>query len=198
MNSIIEMFSEAFVMTMEDWKFWEEQEGRKSDKLIIAGPSRIVGLLDLRQLEEIEWKEYSIESKPTNKMKGDFVFEGEMYSIDFLKKIFQFLSESFEVARVKQVIIFKLTERIGLGLAQKRNGEGWYYNDEGIMFVEWEFEGLSDKWKTVTKAKEFVKWVDNMATRKHQGIGLRYWDEEVYRFEKFFIEEEDMGDMMLL
>jgi len=194
--NFIEMFSEAFLMTMEDWKFWEEQEGRRSDKLIIAGPSRIVGLLDLTKLEEIEWKEYSIESKPTNKMCGNFVFDGGMYSMDFLKKAFHFLSESFEVARVREVIIFKLSETIGLGLAEKINGEGWYYNDEGIMFVEWKFEGQSDKWKTVTTAKEFIKWENNMAKRKHSGK-TQVWYEEVYRFEKFFEEEEEWGDMMM-
>lgn len=194
--NLIEKFSIAFGMTMEEWDFWKREEERVCDKLIIAGPSRIVGLIDLNQLEEIEWKEYSIESKPTKKMKGDFVFDGGMYSIDFLKKIFQFLSESFEVARVREAIMFKLTEDIALGLAEKRKGDGWYYNDEGIMFVEWEFEGLSDKWKTVTTDKEFIKWENNVAKREHKGHNLRTWYEEVYRFEKFFEEEEEWGDMM--
>ena len=198
MNKFIEDFSIAFATDLEKWKFWKEEVG-SSSKLIIAGPSRIVGLLDLTLIEEdLEWTTYSIESIPTNKMKGNFVFDGRMYSMDFLKKVYHFLSESFEVARLNEAILFKLTETVALGLAEKKTNEDFYYNDEGVMFVEEEFEKLDKKWKTVTKAKEFIKWENNMAKRKHSGKA-QVWYEEVYRFEKFFeIEEDDMGDIMSL
>ena len=195
--SLIEKFSIAFATDLEKWKFWKEEVG-SSSKLIIAGPSRIVGLLDLTSIEEdLEWTIYSIESKPTNKMKGNFVFDGRMYSIDFLKKIVQFLPESVEITRLNEAILFKLTETVALGLAEKRTNDEFYYNDEGVMFVESDFEELANSWKTVTTAKEFIKWENNMAKRKHKGKG-NVWYEEVYKFEKFFIEEDEMGDFMLI
>lgn len=197
MSKIIDDFCIAFATDMESWEFWKG-ENDSSDKLIIAGPSRIVGLIDLKKMGKIDWKSYSIESIPTNKMKGNFVFDGGMYSMDFLKKIMRFLSETFEVARVREALLFKLTESIALGLAEKRNSDDWYYDDEGVMFEDLEFEKTPENWKTTATAQEFVKWDNGVAKRKHQGKAL-VWYEEVYRFEKFFeIEEEDMGDMMLL
>ena len=195
--SLIEKFSIAFATDLEKWKFWKEEVG-SSSKLIIAGPSRIVGLLDLTLIEEdLEWATYSIESIPTNKMKGNFVFDGRMYSMDFLKKIVQFLPESVEIARLNEAILFKLTETVALGLAEKITNDEFYYDDDGVMFVESDWEELSDNWKTVTTAKEFIKWENNMAKRKHKSKS-NVWYEEVYKFEKFFIEEDEMGDFMLI
>lgn len=195
--NFVEKFTKAFGTTVENWEFWKGEMNINNDKLIIAGPSNIIGLIDLTKFEEVEWKTYSIESKPTNKMKGDFVFDGGMYSMHFLKQLWGFLSESFEVARVREAILFKLSETVALGLAEKKNGEGFYYNDEGIMFVEWDFKIVDKKWNSVTTAKEFIKWKNNMAKRKHKGSS-HIWYEEVYRFEKFFEEEEEMGDFMLI
>jgi len=195
--SLIEDFCNAFATTVENWEFWRD-EHNSSDKLIIAGPSRIVGLVDLKKMPKIEWESYSIESPPTKKMKGNFVFEGGMYSMDFLKRSIKFLSDPFEVARVNEAIMFKLTESVALGLAEKITNEDFYYNDEGVMFVELDWESQGETWKTVSQAKEFVKWVDGVAKRKHSGKSTS-WYEEVYNFEKFFAEElEDMGDMMML
>ncbi len=196
---IIEEFCAAFATNPKDWEFWKGEHKITSDKLIIAGPSRIVGLIDLNKIEEeIEWKAYAIKSEPTKKMCGNFVYEGGMYSIDFLRRAFEFLGESFEVARIREAIMFKLNEDIGLGLAEKITNEDFYYDDEGVMFIESSFEVEKEEWRTVTKAKEFIKWTDNEAKRKHKGHGTNIWWEEVYRWEKFFEEEEDMGDMMLL
>ncbi len=195
--NLIEKFCIAFATDVEAWNHWKD-EIKASDKIIIAGPSRIVGLVDLNRFKEIEWKTYSIESTPTKKMVGNFVFDGGMYSMDFLKKSIQFLSDPFEVARVREAIMFKLSKDIALCLAEKMITEDFYYNDEGVMFVEEKFEKLSKEWKTVTTAKEFIKWENDIAKRKHSGKS-QVWYEEVYRFKKFFEEyEDDMGDMMLL
>jgi len=193
----IEEFCTAFAMSVESWGFWKEEYG-SSDKIIIAGPSRIVGLIDLKKLGEIEWKSYGVRAKPTKKMSGNFVFEGGMYSIYFLKKIFQFLSEYFEVTRYNEAILFKLGEDIALGLAEKITNEDFYYNDEGVMFVESRWEETKGQWRTVTTEKEFIKWEDNMAKRKHKGKGLNTWYEEVYKWEYFFEEEDDESEMMLI
>jgi len=194
---LIEKFSIAFATDLEKWKFWKEEVG-SSSKLIIAGPSRIVGLLDLTLIEEdLEWVIYSLESNPSNKMKGNFVFDGRMYSMDFLKKIIKFLPESVEIARLNEAILFRLTETVALGLAEKITTDEFYYDDDGVMFVEWDFDKLSKDWKTVTTAKEFIKWRDGVAKRKHTGKA-QVWYEEVYNFEKFFVEEEEMGDFMLI
>lgn len=198
MSSFIEEFCDVFATDKEAWEFWKTEEKRRpSNKLIIAGPSRIVGLIDLNKFGEVEWETYAIKSEPTKKMCGNFVYEGGMYSIAFLRNIFKFIGESFEVARVREAILFKLNEDIALGLAEKVINKDFYYDDKGVMFIEMDFEKTKKEWHTVTKAKEFIEWEDNMAKREHKGKGLT-WYEEVYRWEKFFEEEEDMGDMMLL
>lgn len=195
--NLIEKFSEVFVMPIKDWEFWKEEHGC-SDILIIAGPSRIVGLVDLNKIEEkIEWETYSTKTTPTKKMTGNFVYNKGMYSIDFLEKIFKFLDEIVEISRHHEAILFKLTESIALGLGEKINPDDFYYNDEGVMFIEWEWETTKKDWRTVVKEKEFIKWENNIAQRKHKGKA-NIWYECVYRFEYFFEEEEDMGDMMLL
>ena len=61
----------------------------------------------------------------------------------------KFLSDPFEVARVRETIMFKLTESIALGLGEKRNSDEWYYNDEGILFEDLEFEETKEEWRTV-------------------------------------------------
>lgn len=197
MNKLIEDFCIAFATDIESWKHWKE-EVKASDKIIIAGPSRIVGLIDLKKMGKIEWESYSIISFPTNKMKGNFVYNGGMYSMDFLKKIMQFLPDPLEIARVNEAILFKLTESVAMGLGEKKTSDEFYYNDEGILFEDLDFEETKEEWRTVQVAKEFIKWENNLARWKHTGKGTT-WYEEVYRFEKFFEEElEDMGDMMML
>jgi len=193
--TIIDKFCECFEMTPDNWKFWKS-EHKSSDKLIIAGPSRIAGIVDLNKFdEEFEWETYSKESGPTKKMAGNFVHKGGLYSIDFLRKMFPMIPESVEIARHKEGIFFKLTDDFALGLAEKRTDVDFYYNNEGVMFVESDFEKLADDWKTVTAEKEFIKWDGKMAKRKHSGKA-QVWYEEVYKFENFFEEEEEWGDMM--
>ncbi len=194
--TIIEEFTECFNASPDDWKFWKG-EHNSSDKLIIAGPSRIVGLIDLNKIkEDIEWKTYSKESEPIKKMAGNFVYNNGMYSIDFLRKMFSMLPETVEVARHSGAILFKLTEDIAVGLGEKRTSVDFYYNNEGVMFVESNFED-SDSWKTTPTEKEFIKWNNKVAKRKHRGKGTHVWYEEVYKFERFFEEEEEWGDMMM-
>ena len=196
--TLIDIFCSVFSTSVEDWNFWKVQHGINNDKLIIAGPSRIVGLVDLDKIDDIiEWETYSIHTTPTKKMKGNFVYDGSMFSMDFLIKSLHLLDEIVEIARLNEAILFKLTESIALGLAEKRNPDGFYYNDEGIMFIEWEWEDIKDEWKSVITEKEFIKWDKNVAKRKHKGK-THIWYEEVYRFEYFFEEEEQMGDMMLI
>lgn len=194
--TIIENFTKCFNTTPDDWKFWKSENG-SSDKIIIAGPSRIVGLLDLNKFdEEFEWETYSKESAPNKKMAGNFVYNGGMYSIDFLRRMFPMLPETVEVARHKEGIFFKLTDDVALGLAEKRTDVNFYYNNEGVMFVEsvWTNE-KGETWLTVPTEKEFIKWDGKMAKRKHTGKA-HIWYEEVYKFENFFEEEEEWGDMM--
>lgn len=194
--SLVEKFCEIFSTTVESWEYWRKEHNIQNEKLIIAGPSRIVGLVDLSKLDGIEWETYSIKAEPKKSMSGNFTYDGCMYGIAWLIKIFRFLDETFEVARLNEGILFKITETIALGLAEKRNPDSFYYDDEGIMFIEWEWEDVKDEWKSTITQKEFIKWDNNMAKRKHKGK-THIWYEEVYRFEYFFEEEEDVGDMML-
>jgi len=197
MNRIIENFCKIAHTSVEDWDFWKG-EHNSSDKIIIAGPSRIIGLIDLNKIdEEIDWTEYGTRSVPTKKMKGNFVFNGYMYGMRWLKDAFSMLGESVEVATYKESILFKLTESIAFGIGNKLTSDEFYYDDKGVMFTEDDFEKIKEEWRTVTKAKEFIRWVDGVAKRKHSGKST-VWYEEVYRWEKFFEEEEDLGDMMLL
>jgi len=202
MNSIIEQFLKQCTTTMEDWKYWKK-EHKLSDKLIVAGPSRIIALLDIPELdEEIEWTAYSIKSTPTKKMSGCFAYNKNIYSIYFLREdVFKFIGESFEVGVYKgAIILFKLTETIALGLAPKLMEDGFYFNDEGVQFVDvdWEDEDLNKSLNNSAK-EEFIKWEDGVAKRLHTTENASNdWYEEVYQFEKFFEIEEDLGDMMLL
>jgi len=194
--SLIEKFCDTFSTTVEDWEYWKE-ENDSSDKLIIAGPSRIIGLVDLSDIEdEIEWETYSIKAEPKKSMSGNFVYNGNMYGIKWLTKIFHLLDETFEVAKLDEAILFRMTETVALGLGEKRNPDDFYYNDEGVMFIEWDWEDVKEEWRSVVDQKEFIKWENNMAKRKHKGKS-HIWYEELYRFEYFFEEEEDVGDMML-
>jgi len=195
--TFIEEWAEIFNTTEDDFESWKA-ENYVSDNIMIAGPSRIIGLVDLTKIDDIgEWLAYDKHSVPTKKMVGNFVFEGNMYGITFLRDIYPMLSESIEVTKYKESILFKITENIAVGIGCKVNVDDWYYNNEGVMFVEYDWTETKDEWKTTTTDKEFVKWENNMAKRKHSGKGL-VWYEEVYRFEYFFEEEEDWGDMMLL
>jgi len=195
--TFIEEWAEIFNTTEDDFESWNA-ENYVSDNIMIAGPSRIIGLVDLTKIDDIgEWLAYDKHSVPTKKMVGNFVFEGNMYGITFLRDIYPMLSESIEVTKYKESILFKITENIAVGIGCKVNVDDWYYNNEGVMFVEYDWTETKDEWKTTTTDKEFVKWENNMAKRKHSGKGL-VWYEEVYRFEYFFEEEEDWGDMMLL
>lgn len=195
MNSIIEQFLKQCSTTLEDWEFWKK-EHQLSDKLIVAGPSRIIALLNIPKLEEgIEWTDYSIKSTPTKKMGGCFAYGKHIYSIYFLRDdVFKFIGESVEIGvYAGAVMVFKLTETIALGLSPKLMEDGFYFNDEGVMFI-------NDDWGDIDliSAKDgFIKWDDGVAKRKHNGKAGE-WYEEVYQFEKFFEEEEELGDMMLL
>ena len=194
--TLIERFAEVFHTTEKDLMFWKK-EHMLTDKIIIAGPSRIIGLIDLNKIDDdIEWTTYEKNSDPTKKMKGNFIFKGGMYGIRWLKDIYSMLSETVEAARYNIVILFKITEDIAVGIGEKRTHEDFYYDDDGVMFIEWDFEKRKEEWRTVSKAKEFIKWENNMAKRKHTGKA-NIWYEEVYRFEKFFEEEEEWGDMMM-
>ena len=195
--TLIEEWIKVLKTTTDDWEFWKG-ENYVSDKIIIAGPSRIIGLVDLTKIDDIgEWKIYEKLSEPTKKMVGNFVFENGMYGINFLKDIYPMLSESVEVTKYQESMLFKLTESIAVGIGCKVMNDDFYCNDEGVMFVEFDWTETKDEWKTTTTDKEFVKWENDVAKRKHSGKGL-VWYEEVYRFEYFFEEEEDFGDMMLL
>lgn len=195
--TILEDFAKICKSTEKDLKFWKE-ENNLNDKIIIAGPSRIIGLIDLTKCDDIgEWITYGKLSEPTKKMVGNFVFEGNMFGVSFLRDIFSMLSESVEITLYKESILFKITESVSIGIGHKIAVDDWYYNDEGVMFVEFDWTETKDEWKTTTTDKEFIKWENGVAKRKHSGKGL-VWYEEVYRFEYFFEEEEDWGDMMLL
>lgn len=195
---LIEEFCKVTKTILKDWDFWKT-ENPCSDKIIIAGPSRIIGLIDLIKIdEEIDWKFYGKNAVPTKKMKGNFVFDGKMYGIRWLILAFQMIGETVEVGSYKESILFKLTEDVALGIGDKTLTEDFYYNDEGVMFIEAEWEETQEKWRSVTKAKEFIKWENGVAKRKHSGKA-NVWYEEVYRWEYFFEEElDDMGDMMML
>lgn len=182
---------------IEDFEFWREQHNI-TDKVIIAGPSRIIGLVDLSKIDDISgWETYSKCSEPSKKMKGNFVFKGGMYGTHFLGYIYPMLSESVEVTRYKHAIFFKLTEDVAVGIAENINHEEFYYNDEGVMFVEFDWWETKDEWKTTVTKKEFVKWKNDVAKRKHEGKTYE-WYEEIYKFERFFEEEEEFGDMMTI
>jgi len=198
LESIIQEFCEVAHITLEDWNYWKTEHGC-SDKLIVADPSIIMGLVDLKKIKErLEWKFYAKKSEPTKKMDGNFVFEGKMYGVRWLRDIFNMLQEIVEVCSYKEAVMFRVTEDIGIIIASKITAEGFYYNEEGVMFIEEDFEETKQEWRTVTKEKEFIKWENNMAKRKHSGKA-NIWYEEVYRWELFFEnEEEDMGDFMLL
>ena len=197
-KQLIEDFCKVGFTTLDYWEKWKE-ENPCSNKIIIAGPSRIIGLIDLTKIdEEINWESYGKNSEPTKKMKGNFVFDGKMYGIRWLRQIFPMIPETVEVATYVDSIVFRLTDDVALGIGEKRLNEDFYYNDEGVMFVEVDFEERQESWRTVTKAKEFIKWEDGVAKRKHKGHNLQTWYEEVYRWEYFFEIEEEMGDMMLL
>jgi len=175
--------------TIEDFEFWREQHNI-SDKIIIAGPSRIIGLIDLSKLGNIgEWETYSKCSKPTKKMKGNFVFTNSRYALNSLRELYPMLSETVEVMKRGIAILFKLTEDIAIGIAENPTSDGFYYNDDGVMFVPYEWEE--------TKTKKFIKWENKVAKRKHQGHP-EPWYEEIYMFEYFFEEEEEFGDMMMI
>lgn len=193
-----EKWAKIFNTTETDWEYWRKEHGC-SEKLIIAGPSRIIGLINLSKFNKnIEWKMYGKCSEPTKKMKGNFVFDGGMYGITWLRDIYPELPESLEVARYNGGILFKINEDIAVGIGDKITGDEFYYNDEGVMFIELKFEETKEEWRTTTTAKEFIKWDNNMAKRKHGGSKLHEWFEDVYRFEYFFEEEEEMGDFMLI
>jgi len=194
---LIEEFCKIFDMTPDDWTFWKREHGC-SDKLIIAGPSRIIGLVDLTKIDdEINWKSYGKNAEPTKKMKGNFVFDGGMYGITFLRDAFPMLAETIEVAKYSEAIFFRVGEDVALGIAQKYTNEGFYYNDEGVMFAEWDWEETKKEWRSVVKENEFIKWENGVAKREHKGK-CNIWYEEVYRWEYFFEVEEEMGDFMLL
>ena len=183
--------------TIKDFEFWREQHNI-TDKVIIAGPSRLVGLIDLSKLDNItEWETYSKCSEPTKKMKGNFVFTNSRYPLSFLREIYPMLSETVEVMKRDIVILFKLTEDIAVGIVENISHEEFYYNEEGVMFVEFDWTETKDDWKTTVTEKEFVKWVNGVAKRKHKGKTYEWYD-EIYKFECFFEEEEEFADMMMI
>lgn len=199
MSEIINKFLEhSTSSTLEEWEFWRE-EHNISDKIIVAGPSRIIALLDIPKLdEEIEWTPYTPISKPSKKMGGCFAYGKHIYSIYFLRDdVFEFLGESVEIGTyAESIMVFKLTDTIALGLAPKLMEGGFYFNDEGVQFVDEDW-GDEDMNEHMNDAKqEFIKWEDGVAKRKHTGVNLREWYEEVYQFEKFFELEEEMGDFL--
>lgn len=197
MSELVHKFIKHLGISVENWEHWKE-EYNYSDRLIIAGPSRITALIDLTKIDEdIEWTPYSTISVPTKKMKGNFVFCEHIYAIYFLRKMFEFIGESVEVASFKDAILFKLSETVAIGIGCKLTSDDFYCNDEGVMFVEFDWEETKDSWKTTTTKKEFIKWVDGVAKRKHKG-NVHVWDEEVYQFEKFFELEEEEGDFLSL
>ena len=195
--TIVEEWAKIFGTTLEKWGFWKREVGA-SDKIIMAGPSRILGLVDLTKItESIEWVSYGKCSEPTKKMDGNFLFDSGMYGVCFLRDIYPLLSETVEVTRYKGGILFKLTEDIAVGIGERINHKEFYYNDEGVMFVEYDWWETKDEWKTTVTEKEFVKWENNVAKRKHAGKS-HVWNEKIYKFEYFFEEEEDFGDMMMI
>jgi len=195
MSELINKFVKDFGTTLESWEFWQKEHG-VNPRILIAGPSRIIGLVDLEALEEdIDWETYTKCSEPTKKMTGNFVYGGRMYSIYFLRDMYNWLPEVVDVTIYHETIMFKLTDSVAIGLGTKVQVDDWYYNDEGVMFVEFDWTETKDEWKTTTTDKEFVKWIDCVAKRKHHGKS-HVWYEEVYRFEKFFQVEEEMGDFL--
>jgi hypothetical protein len=191
-KELIDKFLKQCATTIEDWEFWQK-EHKINDKIIVAGPSRIIALVDLTKLEgDIVWTPYTPISKPSKKMSGCFTYDKHIYSIYFLRDdVFKFIGESIEIGLYKEAMLFKLTETIALGLAPKLIENEYYFNNEGVMFVNesWEED------KSTSGEREFVKWVDNKAKWKHNSKAGE-WFEEVYKFEKFFEEEEDMGDFL--
>ena len=116
-----------------------------------------------------------------------------IYSIYFLRDdVFKFIGESVEIGLYKEVMLFKLTETIALGLAPKIIGNDFHFNEEGVMFVNDDWE----EFKTTPTKKEFIKWENGVAKWRHTGKGNNNWDEEIYHFKKFFEEEEEMGDFL--
>ena len=193
--TIIDDWAKIFGTTVEKWDFWKREVG-SDKKIIMAGPSRIIGLVDLTKIKEkLEWKSYGKSSEPTKKMEGNFVFNKHMYGTYYLSVIYPLLSEAVEITIYKGGILFKLTEDVAVGIGERLNHEEFYYNDEGVMFVEYDWWETKDEWKTTVTEKEFVKWENNVAKRKHGGK-THIWEEKIYRFEYFFEEEEDFGDMM--
>ena len=188
--TLIEDFAKLFKTTEEDLRFWNK-ENRLNNKIIIAGPSSRIGLIDLTKTDDIgEWKSYEKISEPTKKMDGRFVFDEQMYFIPYLRIIYKMLPETVEVIRHSIAILFKITDDIAVAISENGVEEDFYYNNEGVMFIPYDWED--------TKDKKFVKWENNVAKREHGDSTVHTWEEEIYRFEYFFEEEEELGDMMLL
>ena len=127
MSEIVDKFlKHCTASTLEEWEFWKK-EHNLSDKLIVAGPSRIIALLDIPKLDgEIEWTPYTPISKPTKKMGGCFTYGKHIYSIYFLRDdVYEFIGESVEIGTyAESIMVFKLTETIATSLSVKRNRSG--------------------------------------------------------------------------
>ena len=133
-------------------------------------------------------------------MGGCFTYGKHIYSIYFLRDdVYEFIGESVEIGTyAESIMVFKLTETIALGLAPKLMEGGFYFNDEGVQFVDddWGDEELNKRLNSSAK-EEFIKWEDGVAKRLHTAENIANdWYEEVYQFEKFFELEEEMGDFL--
>jgi hypothetical protein len=193
---IIEEFANRFKTTVEDWEYWKK-EHNSSEALIIANPDRIFGIIDISSIKGIEWKTYNKLTEPSKKMEGEFVYANKCFSVGFLRDLFPFIPETVEVAYYHLALLFKLTPDMALGLAERIITDDFYYDDEGVMFIDFEWEQKKDEWSTKTTDKEFIKWEGKMAKRLHKGKTYEFY-EYIYKFEQFFEEQEEEGDMMLI
>lgn len=200
MNELIEKFEDIFSASMEGWEKWvKKHEYNKS--CIIADPSRYVGLVDLRKIDfDLEWRAYIPLQEKFNKFTGEFIYDGKLFDVDFLGKVIKFLKEtsniaSVEIARYESALLFKINEAVALAIAERITIHEFYYNDEGVLFGDFELDYDDDILKPVTIETEFVKWDGNVAHRKCAGKTL-VWHEYIYKFENFFDEEEEMGDFL--
>lgn len=194
MSELINKFVKHFSTSIEAWEKWKKKNNY-NEACLVAGPSRIAALVDLTKLDfDFDWNTYTIICKPPKGMSGNFLYNGHIFSIDLLRRSFNLLKETTDISLYKGALFFRLNETVALAIGGKRTSKDFYYNADGILFEDLEEDESTGEFDKIIST-EFVKWNGTVAERNKKGKTLN-WSEYIYKFERFFEEEEDMGDFL--
>ncbi len=201
---------------LEYWKDYlkYETKGGANQKIVISGPSRIVALGRIKEMDSKDdlnedWRTYSVvrnfKIKKSISDNAELYFDGCYFNVRLFLKVCQAIFKDKPIIDIKlykansvEVLALKIDDDYCFAISSRidHKNPDTIIKEDGVWFIDYELGEAEDGtviFNDKEISREFYKWKDGIAMHK-----VRTWKKYLIDKSYFFQEEEEIGEMMLI